>query len=812
MSSDNNYFPADALSPQDLESLAKSYITPDVAEIAQLCRVDSQTGAEIVGQKSNNGRSFAGIVFPYFSPVTKQIVESRLRRDSPDLRRNDQGEIREECKYLGPPQRRPRAYFTPLSIPFINAQTVAIVEGEKKALALCRYFRERSQEVLVIGIAGVNAWSGTIGKVDDPLHDRKQSVRGFLPDLEIGWKDRQVLIIFDANVHTNPQVRRARGKLTRALSYRGANVFHIDIPAGLPGVNGIDDLLGIKGADFVDALFEQQLAKAEARVAEFYAGEDQDFARVMPQVWDALEESEGLSERTLFWSGGAMTRLQGQVDRVQIEALTVDRFLYRLVHLAKWFVIKKASGRPRAKKEGEAEPEQIPKIEKKLSAPPLKLARLMLAAPMADTPLPLLHRVTYAPIFLHSGQLLTQAGFHQESGIYYFPTFDTKELPEDVTKDQVDAAVKWLDEEILTDFPFAAREDRADRANTLGLMLLPFVREMIPGPTPLHMIEASTPGSGKGLLAAVALFPALGEAGVANVTQPEDDAEWAKLITTHLVAGKGAILVDNVNDRLDRGDFCSALTARYWDNRKLGGNESANVRIRCVWLATANNPEVSDELARRVVRIRLEPHTETPEARDGFRHENLMSYVKENRADYVRNLLIVAKYWVQQGMPNGKRKHGTYEDWVAVIGGILETAGVAGFMGNYEEFREQAVVERSARGDFCNEWWERLEEEKRLTELQGLSKTKWRHAKAADLYEFAQHIEGLPIEAHNPVSGVRSLGKYLSKNAGMYPEVTVYDDCERPIWRRKFHIKKGRVFRRAQLWELELESQTPLTD
>jgi len=59
--------------------------------------------------------------------------------------------------------------------------------------------------------------------------------------------------------------------------------------------------------------------------------------------------------------------------------------------------------------------------------------------------------------------------------------------------------MKLLDS-LLGDFPFA---DQASRANALALLLLPFVRPLIDGPTPLHLIEAAKPGTGKGLLADV---------------------------------------------------------------------------------------------------------------------------------------------------------------------------------------------------------------------------------------------------------------------------------------------------------------------
>jgi putative DNA primase/helicase len=65
------------------------------------------------------------------------------------------------------------------------------------------------------------------------------------------------------------------------------------------------------------------------------------------------------------------------------------------------------------------------------------------------------------------------------------------------TKDEIRFALEQICEP-LQDFPFV--ED-ADRAHTIALFLLPFVRELIEGPTPLHLIHKPAPGTGGSLLA-----------------------------------------------------------------------------------------------------------------------------------------------------------------------------------------------------------------------------------------------------------------------------------------------------------------------
>src|SRR5947209_18095395 len=85
----------DNLTKIDLEKLARSYITPELARSAGIRRVDSITGAEIVGRKARNGEDYAGLVFPYVWPSEPHTREYRLRRDNPDLEQSSNGEIKE---------------------------------------------------------------------------------------------------------------------------------------------------------------------------------------------------------------------------------------------------------------------------------------------------------------------------------------------------------------------------------------------------------------------------------------------------------------------------------------------------------------------------------------------------------------------------------------------------------------------------------------------------------------------------------------------------------------------------------------------
>lgn len=243
------------LTAEDLGILGKSFITPEIARQANLFRVDSVEGARLVGR--NGGGDYAGIVFTYVWPGEIHAREYRLRRDRPEFERRSDGTLREKGKYLSPPGRGNMFYIPPGTTPdHLSDPSVFTVftEGEKKALALYRYFVERGERVLVIALSGVWGWRGTIGKVHDDSGARRDE-KGTISDFgRIAWAGRPVHVVFDANVATNEQIRVARRELAKELTKRGATVRHVDLPQ-IEGVNGIDDLLAVKGPEFVTSLF-----------------------------------------------------------------------------------------------------------------------------------------------------------------------------------------------------------------------------------------------------------------------------------------------------------------------------------------------------------------------------------------------------------------------------------------------------------------------------------------------------------------------------------------------------------------------------
>ena len=256
------------LSEGDYATLDSSWITREIANKAMLCRVDTFDGREVICQKGKS--DCAGMLIPYYWPGEPGPFNYRVRRDNPDWIQGKDGKLKQDKKYLGAPNSGNRLYIPPGVTPEQLQDVtipIAIVEGEKKALALWRLARHETERprFIPIAIAGVWSWRGTVGKANGPRGERID-LKGPIADLgRILWKDRKVFVVFDTNVHTNDSVKWARKGIARELATRGAGVQFVNLPEDC-GVNGIDDLLAAWGPARVLELFETSVSGARLHI------------------------------------------------------------------------------------------------------------------------------------------------------------------------------------------------------------------------------------------------------------------------------------------------------------------------------------------------------------------------------------------------------------------------------------------------------------------------------------------------------------------------------------------------------------------
>lgn len=389
---------------------------------------------------------------------------------------------------------------------------------------------------------------------------------------------------------------------------------------------------------------------------------------VVADAWAAIHRANR-DEARVYQRGGQLVEVSHTEQGPRIVPVTASSLLGHLAEAADWVKLRRA---------GPHEPTESGYVEVDADRPPQAVVDVLLSAPHRD--LPVLEGLVHGPVVDAGGGLVTEPGYSASARVLYVG----ERLPL-VTGPAPEAARLLLDH-WLGDFPFASA---SDRAHALALVLTPFLRRMIAGPCPGFLVEAPTPGSGKSLLAELAGTVALGAAPPPTPLARQEE-ERRKALLSALSSGRPMILLDNVSGTVADSTLEGILTAYpAWTDRDLGRIAELTVPALAVFALTSNNATLSTDMARRLCRVRLDPQTDRPGERAGFRHPDIRRWTREHRAVLVSAALAIIQAWLDAGRPYSGPRLGSFERFSEVVGGCLEVAGVAGFLGDRDAlFRE----------------------------------------------------------------------------------------------------------------------------
>ncbi len=386
----------------------------------------------------------------------------------------------------------------------------------------------------------------------------------------------------------------------------------------------------------------------------------------------------------LFRRSGSVVRLRRDDGPAYCEPLSVAALRGEIARAAVW---KRWTGKgDKAVKINDKPPREV--VEDLLSHPGWRL--------------PIIDQIVESPVFLDDARLIDQPGYHPDCRLWYEPGtgLENIQVPNHPTREQIADAVRLLKTDMLGDFPFV---DESDRANCLAFYLLPAVRQLIVGNTPMHVFGASKQGTGKGRLVDLWGLIWLGRAP-SLTSEPHSDKEWGEKIGSSLISGAGYFFVDNIKYAVKSGALAVALTTSRFSYRILGESKVVDLPVRWCWAATANNVKADSDIVRRFVRTRLDANCERPELRTGWRIPDLLGWARQHRSELVSACLIIVRGWIDAGKPMGNYTLGSYEEWARVMGGILDFIGALGFLGNLFANDEVNSAEAEWRG-FVNLWW-----------------------------------------------------------------------------------------------------------
>ena len=317
--------------------------------------------------------------------------------------------------------------------------------------------------------------------------------------------------------------------------------------------------------------------------------------------------------------------------------------------------------------------------------------------------IPPIEGIIETPSIRPDGSILDLPGYDPVTKLYYEPGngLDELSIPDAPTEADAEKAAEHILDEVFGDFPF---KDEASRANALAAPLSIVMRPAISGNIPLGLFDKPQAGTGASLLVDAIATITTGQPA-SMMSAPDSEDEWRKRITSCLMEGKPMIVIDNVVGRLGTAKLAQVLTAHIWSDRILGKSEMISLPARACWFATGNNLLMGGDIARRSYWSRLDAEMARPWLREEFKHPNLLNWIEENRAILLSDLLIMVRAWYLAEQPSTSIKPlGNFEDWARKISGVLDYAGIEGFLANRNELYDSSDPENAQWDDFLQAW------------------------------------------------------------------------------------------------------------
>ncbi len=369
-----------------------------------------------------------------------------------------------------------------------------------------------------------------------------------------------------------------------------------------------------------------------------------------------------------------------------------------------------------------------------------------------------LEGITECPVLRPDGTVLDVPGYDHATGIFYEPNADYPTLSAEPTKeDAARAIVEILD--VIDDFPFVNDEHISA---WLALLLTTFARPAIDGCVPMGLFDKNAHRVGATKLANVIGQLCSGRS-LPRMLQANED-EMRKRLLSLAISADPVILLDNVQGILDSQVLAGALTSQTIQDRRLGATEIVTMPMRALWLVTANNLTLSNELVGRTLHVRLETAEEHPENRTDFKYPDLEAHVREQRPALVIAALTVLRAYFAAGRPDQKLvPWGSFEEWTLIVRGTLVWAGMPDPIGGRTELTESGDAELGALERALIEW-EKLGKPMLVSDvLTEMHMTAFSHAALREA--FAELCGGSAEKLTSRSIGAQ-LKKYKRRNVG----------------------------------------------
>ena len=315
-------------------------------------------------------------------------------------------------------------------------------------------------------------------------------------------------------------------------------------------------------------------------------------------------------------------------------------------------------------------------------AVPKWFADVLLRSELLVPILPHIRHYATRPVF-DQHFVLRGPGWHPEVGILvHGPAIEPVTLDEqhDLTAPAVQRLPPHL-QALLSGFCFSTD---ADVANTIALMLTgTLMNHFVAGGKPIGLIDGNQRDLGKTLLIrAIGMVLDGIDPQLIHFT-PDDEELQKRMCATLRDSCQSVLIIDNAklkvgsvvsSPAIESNSMAPAISLRI-----LGRSHNFTRPNDVIWALTMNNTRTSPDLVSRGIPIQMSYEGKTEERT--FVVAKPVDYALAHRLEILGELAGMVVAWNQAGRLRGTRGHRLHE-WAAIIGGILETAGLPEFLTN----------------------------------------------------------------------------------------------------------------------------------
>jgi hypothetical protein len=336
--------------------------------------------------------------------------------------------------------------------------------------------------------------------------------------------------------------------------------------------------------------------------------------------------------------------------------------------------------------------------------PPIQLVRMVLSRERRWV-FPHVSGIITTPTLRPDGSLLDVAGYDPRSELYLLPSLRLPPIAAHPTRQDAMAGLDKL-KHLFREFSFQDKdgkglERRLNCSVAISGLLTALLRGSMPT-SPVYLIRASTPGTGKSYLVDVIAMVSTGQfCPVITTSKSADETE--KRIGAILLSGIQIVSLDNCIHDLGGELLCQVTERPVIRIRILGRSEMPLCECHTVVYATGNNITFRGDMIRRGLVCNLEALDERPELRKF--QDDALDIVAADRGAYVAAALTIVRAYLTAGAPAICPPFGSYSAWSTMVRSPLVWLGEPDPVISMEGLRDEDIELANIR-EFFGLWLE----------------------------------------------------------------------------------------------------------